>query len=52
MIEAEKAKNILENEIERIQEAIEGAKARRNEYEPLFNAIVEELKEKGVKQMI
>lgn len=49
MIEAEKAKNILENEIERIQEAIEGAKARRNEYEPLFNAIVEELKEKGVK---
>ncbi len=49
MIEAEKAKNILENEIERIQEAIEGAKARRNEYEPQFEAIVAELKDKGIK---
>ncbi len=49
MIEAEKAKNILENEIERIKEAIEAAKARRGEFEPQLEAVIEELKEKGIK---
>ncbi len=48
LLKSQNDKNILENEIERIKEQIESAKARRNEIEPQFKQISDELKEKNV----
>ncbi len=49
MLEAEKTKNILENDIERIKESIESFKLSRSSVEPQLEEVIAELKERGIK---
>ena len=49
MLEAEKKKNILENDIERIAESIESFKLSRSSVEPQLEEVIAELKERGIK---
>ncbi|MCD8025311.1 MAG: hypothetical protein LUE64_07235, partial [Candidatus Gastranaerophilales bacterium] len=48
LIDLQNGKNVILNEIERIKEQIESAKTRRNEIEPQFKEVYEELKSKGI----
>lgn len=48
LLNFEKNKNLISNEIDRIKEQIESAKVRRLEVEPQFKEVSDELKEKGV----
>ena len=48
MLESEKTKDILVNDLARIAEQIESCRARRRELEPQLEQIINELKEAGV----